>query len=142
MKPCRALSVWLYIINLSLLTTHEIDSAYWHEWEMFRLPGGEQFFLVINLVLLIPLTYGLTRVVRWQRGAMVFSYITAGAGIFAFIIHSIFLASGGVEFRAPVSLAILAATLIVSMTQMVFVARCAREAADMSLHQRKPFSSD
>jgi hypothetical protein len=35
----------LYMLNLALLATHEIDSAYWHEWEMFHLPGGVQGFL-------------------------------------------------------------------------------------------------
>jgi hypothetical protein len=31
---------WCYLINSVLLITHEIESAYWKEWELFRLPGG------------------------------------------------------------------------------------------------------
>ena len=124
MKKCRELAVWLYIINLSLLGVHEIDSAYWHEWEMFRLPGDIQFFLVLNLLLLILLIYGLARVVRWEPGAKVFSYIIAGAGIFAFLIHATFLAAGRDEFRSPVSVALLVGTLLVSIAQIVVVARC------------------
>lgn len=124
MKRCRKLATWLYIINLSLLSVHEIDSAYWHEWAMFRLPGDIQVFLILNLLLLIPLIYGLARVAQWQPGAKVFSYIVAGAGVFAFLIHTTFLAIGRDEFYMPASLAILGATLLVSILQIVVVARC------------------
>jgi len=31
---------WLYLSNSILLINHEIDSAYWKEWELFKLPGG------------------------------------------------------------------------------------------------------
>lgn len=27
------------ILNLALVLTHQVDGAYWHEWEMFQLPG-------------------------------------------------------------------------------------------------------
>ncbi|MGD8278268.1 MAG: hypothetical protein PVH00_09595 [Gemmatimonadota bacterium] len=117
------LAAGLHVVNLSLLATHEIDSAYWHEWEMFHLPGGIQLFLVINLALLVPLTYGQTRLVRRQPGAKAFSYIVAAAGLFAFTIHTIFLAAGGEEFRAPVSLGVLVAILLVSIGQIVVAGR-------------------
>lgn len=129
MKRPREFATWLYIINLSLLAVHEIDSAYWHEWEIFRLPGGIQCFLVLNLLLLIPLTYGLVRVVRWQPGAKVFSYLVAGAGIFAFLIHATFLAVGRDEFRLPVSLALLVGTLLASTMQIIMVAHCGKPEA-------------
>lgn len=32
---------WLYLLNAAALITHEIDSAYWREWELF----GIQVFL-------------------------------------------------------------------------------------------------
>jgi hypothetical protein len=28
---------WLYLTNAVLLINHEIDSAYWKEWEIFKL---------------------------------------------------------------------------------------------------------
>ena len=124
MKNRKELAVWLYVVNLSLLGVHEIDSAYWHEWEMFRLPGGIQLFLVLNLALLILLVYGLVLVAKWQSGAKSFSYIIAGAGIFAFLIHGAFLLTGHDEFRSAVSLAILVGALIVSIAPIAVVARC------------------
>jgi hypothetical protein len=29
----------IYFINLTLLATHEIDSAFWHEWHLFKSKG-------------------------------------------------------------------------------------------------------
>ena len=40
---------WLYIVNLTLLILHEMDSAYWKEWQLFHLPGGVGGFLLIHL---------------------------------------------------------------------------------------------
>ena len=31
---------WVYLANAVLLIVHEIGSAYWKEWDLFRLPGG------------------------------------------------------------------------------------------------------
>ena len=33
---------WLYLVNAVLLITHEIDSAYWKEWELFKLLEAAQ----------------------------------------------------------------------------------------------------
>lgn len=109
----------LYLLNAALLATHEIDSAYWHEWEMFRIPGGIELFLVINLVLLVLVLYGFTRVIQMSRGAYLFSYLLAGVGIFAFAIHTGFLVMGYPQFQSPVSIGLLFAILVTSITQVV-----------------------
>lgn len=43
--------LWLYVVNTVLLINHEIDSAYWHEWELFNMKGGVEGFLLIHLPL-------------------------------------------------------------------------------------------
>lgn len=113
----------LYLLNLALLATHEIDSAYWHEWEMFRLPGSIQFFLILNFLLLLVFFYGLVQVIQWARYARAFSYLLAGAGLFAFTVHMAFLVLGYPQFRSPVSIGLLAAILAVSIAQIVVVRR-------------------
>jgi len=123
MSDIKKLVAWLYLVNASLLATHEIDSAFWHEWELFRLPGGIQLFLLLNLILLLIVFFGFRQVVLWQRGARPFSYLLAGAGIFAFSVHMVFIASGDPSFRLPLSIALLFGTLIVSITQALLVAR-------------------
>jgi hypothetical protein len=40
------LLLWLYLVNAVLLINHEIDSAYWKEWELFKLPGSISGFLI------------------------------------------------------------------------------------------------
>jgi len=107
----------LYLVNSSLLVTHEIDSAYWHEWDLFRIPGDLQVFLVVNLVLVAVVFYGFKQVHLETRAGRWFSLGLAGVGIFAFSIHSYFLLRGHPEFRLPVSIALLWATLVVSLVQ-------------------------
>ena len=58
--------LWLYLLNAAVLITHEIDSAYWHEWVLvagglfaviihtyFLLQGGAAFRLPASLALLV-----------------------------------------------------------------------------------------
>lgn len=116
----------LYLLNSALLATHEIDSAYWHEWELFHLPGGIELFLIINFVLLCVVLFGFSRIVVWAPGARLFSYVLAGAGIFAFAIHMVFITLGHAQFRTPISIMLLVATLLVSVTQVLVVASIKR----------------
>ncbi len=117
---------WLYLLNASVLITHEIDSAYWREWDLFGLPGGLQFFLVFNLALVVVVLYGLAAIARSSRGALVFSWLLVGGGVVASVVHGCFLASGSRAFRQPISLALLAAALLLSSLQAVVTARDGR----------------
>lgn len=109
---------WLYLTNAVLLINHEIDSAYWKEWELFRLPGGLAGFLLLHFPLLFVILYGLAAL-AWQRpAALWFSVLLSAGGIFAFGIHTYFLKQGRAEFDHPVSRFILWATFVVSMCQM------------------------
>jgi hypothetical protein len=113
----------LYLLNLTLLATHEIDSAYWHEWEMFHLPGGIQLFLILNLLLLAIFFYGLIQVAQSARYAKAFGFLLAGVGLFAFAIHMAFLFLGYPQFRSPVSVGLLFAILAVSIAQIAAIRR-------------------
>lgn len=120
----RQLAANLYLGNSVVLITHEIDSAYWHEWELFGLPGGIQFFLILHVALLGVVLWGYGSVVLWSRGARMYSYLLACAGIFATLIHGGFLAAGTPQFRSPTSVALLIGTLILSIWQIAVVKRC------------------
>lgn len=108
---------WLYVLNLGILATHEIDSAYWHEWELFLLPGGIQLFLILNLLLLLVFLFGLVELVMERRRGLWFSLGLSAVGVFAFVIHGVFLALGHPEFRLPVSLGILLTAFALSLIQ-------------------------
>jgi len=122
MRTRRWLST-LYLLNATLLLTHEIDSAFWHEWDMFGLPGGIQLFVAIHVPLVALVLAGYRAVVLGTRAAGGFSLMLAGFGFAAVAIHGGFLAAGRPEFAVPVSLAVLGLTLVVSIAQVVSVFR-------------------
>jgi len=113
------LLLWLYLVNSVLLINHEIDSAYWKEWELFKLPGGITGFLLLHFPLLLFILYGLILVSKHSASGLFFSFILCSGGIFAFIIHTYFLRKGRREFDKPISKCILIAILFVSIIQLV-----------------------
>jgi hypothetical protein len=109
---------WLYLANTLVLIVHEIDSAYWREWELFRLPGGEAGFLLLHFPLLFPVLYGLVLLDRGLLTGMILSLLVSLAGLFAFSIHTFFIHRGHPEFKTAVSQSILWATLLLSLAQL------------------------
>lgn len=113
------LLVWLYVANSVLLINHEIDSAYWKEWELFKLPGGITGFLLLHFPLLLFILFGLILVSRHSASGLFFSFILCFGGISAFVIHTYFFRKGRREFDQPISKYILIAILFVSIIQLV-----------------------
>ena len=112
--------IWLYIINSVLLIVHEIDSAYWQEWKLFKLPGGISFFLVLHLPLVFVILWGLVELQQNNLAGYAISMLLAVAGIFAFTIHMVFMAKGNKEFKTLLSIVLLIAILAVSIIQAWF----------------------
>ncbi|NIO03297.1 MAG: hypothetical protein GTN74_01425 [Proteobacteria bacterium] len=110
---------WLYLTNSVLLISHEIDSAYWKEWDLFRLPGGIAGFLILHFPLLFLIMYGLILVFERSFAGLMFSLILGFAGMFAFGIHMFLIRKGRSEFKTPISLFILITVLIVSLFQTI-----------------------
>lgn len=114
----REVLFWLYLSNAVTLIVHEIDSAYWREWELFRLPGGLAGFLWLHFPLLFVVLYGLVLVDRSVFAGHVLSLVLSLGGLFAFSIHTYFIRQGREEFKAPVSQLVLRATLLLSLAQL------------------------
>jgi hypothetical protein len=125
----QTIAVKLYLINLSLLATHEIDSAFWHEWKLFHLPGGINLFLILNLIILTVFLIGFEKVVNWKKGSWTYSFLLSFSGIFAFSIHSYFILQGNHEFTTVISFTILLFTFIISLFQLVTLIAMHREKA-------------
>ena len=119
---------WLYLLNAAVLITHEIDSAYWHEWELFGIPGGIQVFLVLNLPLVIVVLYGFEAVAMGRSSGIIFSWLLVAGGFFAVVIHTYFLLKGSEAFRLPASLLLLMTTLVLSLAQALALLRARRRA--------------
>ncbi len=93
-------------------------SAFWKEWELFHLPGGEAGFLSIHFPLLFLVLFGLVQVDRGTPGGLIVSLLLCGAGLFAFSIHTYFIRRNHLQFKTSTSQAILWATLLLSLTQL------------------------
>lgn len=111
----------IYLINLALLITHEIDSAFWHEWELFHLPGGIQLFLLINLALIFLFLVGAELVIKREKAGKIFSYLLAIIGILTFFIHLYFILNGNTRFLLPVSILILLSIFFTSIAQLIII---------------------
>lgn len=105
----------LYAVTLALLLTHQVDSAYWKEWELLHIPGGPQLNLVLNLALIGVGLAGFALAIDGSKVGHVMSLLVAGAGVFACAVHGHFIAHGDERFRLPASIAVLVATLPASI---------------------------
>lgn len=113
----RRLHDGLYLANATILLTHQIDAAYWHEWTLFGMPGGVQLFLLLNLPILFLILHGTTALALGLGSGVVISWVVVCCGLFAFGFHSFHLLRGDEAFTLPVSLGLLAATLVLSVAQ-------------------------
>ncbi len=123
--PDRDLLARLYVVNSALLFTHEIDSAFWREWELFRLPGGIAAFLAANFVLIVAVQLGFRSVVLYRPARRLWAILLAAAGMIAAVLHGAFLASGSEQFKTVASIALLAVWLASSIVQLIVVCRAA-----------------
>jgi len=113
-----SLIVWAYILNSTLLIVHEIDSAYWKEWELFRLPGEIAGFLALHVPLVGLIMCGLIEVFIGSSAGYYINLIVALGGLFAFSIHSYFIMQGNEQFKTAASQILLYAILATSGVQL------------------------
>lgn len=119
---------WLYFGNVVFLLIHEIDSAYWKEWNLFfRGPTGkglsERAGLTLFLIAHFPLValglFGLVDLARGGRSGLVIALMIALAGLFAFVFHGYHLRAGRPEFKTPISQFVLLGTAVLSLGQLI-----------------------
>jgi hypothetical protein len=113
----------LYALNAALLIAHEIDSAYWREWEMFGLSGDVGEFVLLHVPLVLLILWGFERLLAGARAGLWMSVVLGLAGLSALVIHGAFLWRGHVEFRTPASVGILLAAAVVSTAQLILTAQ-------------------
>lgn len=110
--------LWLYLANAAILITHQIDASFWHEWDLFGVPGGSQVNLLLNIPLVALVLYGVVALAQGRPAGRYLYGLLAATGVFTAVIHCWFLLHDAPEFRLPVSLGLLAATLSISLAQL------------------------
>jgi len=104
-----------YLITVTLLILHQMDAAYWQEWEMFFLPGGIQGYLLFNLLVIPLVLLGYRSVVLNADNASRWAYSCGVLGVLTFCIHGVFFLLGFEQFGLPFSLLILVGCLLSSL---------------------------
>jgi len=107
-----------YLTTLCFLIFHQIDAAYWQEWDMFYLPGGIQLYLGFNIIIIPILLMGYKSVIVGSESRYKYSYLCAGLGILTFMIHGGFLLFGHEQFTLPLSLLLIGGCLISAVWQL------------------------
>ncbi|MFF8818411.1 DUF6713 family protein [Leucobacter sp. NPDC015123] len=98
-----------YETSFLALIIHQIDAAYWQEWDMFGVPGGVQGFLVLNALAVGAILFGYRELLmggRWELHAAV---LCGSLGLATAGIHIWFAAIGREEFHLPLSIAAIIA---------------------------------
>lgn len=116
-----------YFSTLCLLVLHQIDAAYWREWEMFHLPGGIQAYLAFNLLAIPVLLLGYTQVLLRGDQTLLFASLCAGLGALTFLIHAGFALAGFSQFQLPLSMALILLCLASALWQLFEIRRFAQQ---------------
>lgn len=77
-----------YTATLLSLIVHQIDAAYWHEWDMFHVPGGIQGFLLFNVLAAGLLLHGYRQVVLATHQARRYAWLCGGIGALTALLHA------------------------------------------------------
>jgi len=109
----------VYLVNSTLLICHEIDSAYWREWELFHIPSGPIAFVALHLPLVAFVLYGKMLAARGDRAWCWYSLMTGVAGVCGGVLHISLLLAGSQPFSTWFSTSLIAAFLLASITQLV-----------------------
>jgi hypothetical protein len=109
------------LINAVLLITHEIDSAYWQEWELFGLREkfGKNLFVIVHIPLIFVVLVGLNLVWIPHTAGLIISISMAVCGLFAFFFHIYHLSKKRKEFDHWLSRLILGLILFFSLNQLL-----------------------
>jgi hypothetical protein len=117
--PASSRLHWLFLANATVLITHQIDAAYWHEWDLFLIPGGNQMNLILNISIIALVFFAHSRIVSNMAANLGYYKLLACLGFLTAVIHTFFLLRGDESFNQPMSLALLITTFLLSALQLI-----------------------
>jgi hypothetical protein len=115
--------------TIALTIAHQIDAAYWHEWDMFGLPGGIQFYNAINIALFAAVIAAAVPLFRRSQRGFACSLAIAAAAALILPIHAGFALAGYTQFHLPASIAIIVGSFVAALLQAWLTFRARSEFA-------------
>ena len=79
----------IYIINACFLLLHEMESAYFKEWEIIKLPGRIAGFLLLHIPIIIVLFWGAIELYKQTWLGMWIALIGGIGGLLPFAVHEV-----------------------------------------------------
>ncbi|MDR1740096.1 MAG: hypothetical protein LBR45_05000 [Bacteroidales bacterium] len=117
--------IFFYILNVTLLLLHEIESGYEKEWEILKLPGKLTGFLLLHVPIIFLFFYGFYCIVEYPQTRGILSILAGITGFIPFLIHKVFVNKKG-HFDKTVSNIIIygnmvsATVLVITGIEKVF----------------------
>jgi hypothetical protein len=81
--------IFFYILSVTLLILHEIESGYEKEWEILKLPVKITGFLILHIPIIFILFYGLYSIIQYPQTKVIIAIIIGVAGFIPFLVHKI-----------------------------------------------------
>ena len=81
--------LFFYILNVTLLILHEIESGFEKEWELLKLPGKMTGFLLYHIPIIFVFFYGFYCLIEYPQTRTIISIVMGIAGFIPFIVHKI-----------------------------------------------------
>ena len=72
----------LYLANAAVLLVHQLDAACWHEWSLFRMPGGIDLYLVLHVPITLAILSGYGAISGGRASAVTYAWLVAASGLF------------------------------------------------------------
>ena len=79
----------LYIINVTLIILHEIESGYEKEWELLKIPGKLTGFLLLHIPIVFMFFYGFYCIIIYPQSKGILSIVVGIIGFIPFIVHKL-----------------------------------------------------
>jgi hypothetical protein len=92
----------LFAVNLMLLVLHEIESAFFREWEILKLPGKITGFMLLHVPILLVLFFGLLEIDRLSVPGLVIGLVAGAGGALPLVVPKL-LAPRADAFHLPIS---------------------------------------
>jgi len=83
--------VFFYILNVTFLILHEIESGYEKEWEILKLPVKLTGFLLLHIPMLFLFFYGLYFIIQYPHTRAIISILSGCIGVIPFLVHKIII---------------------------------------------------